>query len=147
MYDVHAADGIFSLHGMLIAAPVCTVNDSTVDFGVINEKEIDGSSYKEKIDSAIECSSEASEGITLGLEAIGTQTSFDESAVLANIAGSASTELGVKLFIDGQPLALNKRVDIINTAPLLEAVPVKKSGFVLPPGSFTATVTLLVNYE
>jgi hypothetical protein len=141
------------LYGTLIEPPPCTINngqDIDVPFGEnVGISRVDGVNYKKNVDYQITCDDSSGDNtVTLGLIVNGQPTTFDSAAVQAQIEGSTSTDLGIKLILGGNDFSLNKRVNINkDTPPLLEAVPVKKPGTTLPEGQFTATATLMANYE
>lgn len=140
------------LTGTLIEPPACTINsgnDIDVFFGDnVGINRVDGINYQQPVDYQIMCEVPPDgEVVTLGIIMTGTPTEFDSAAVQAQIDGSSSTDLGIKLTLGGDDFTLNKRVDIGKGQPVLMAVPVKKPGSTLPEGGFHATATLLADYE
>lgn len=72
-----------------------------------------------------------------------TATSFDTSAVQSNVP-----DLGIKILRNNLPFVLNTKLSIAPASPpVLEVVPVKKSGSTLSEGNFTATAVLVAHYE
>ncbi|MGG7779869.1 fimbrial protein [Klebsiella aerogenes] len=142
-----------NLFGTLVAPPACTVSDGgpvVIDFGDhVGIKKIDGSNYKQTVPYSIVCENDPdNHPWVLGLTVYGNATSFDSAAVKMVIDGSTSTDLGVKLLLGGKDFTLNKRVEINQgSSPVIEAVPVKKSGSTLPEGYFHATATILADYQ
>ncbi len=126
--------------------PPCVINGNRtieVDFGEILTVSVNGSNYKKKVDYTLECSGSKSNALQMKIQ--GNATSFDPTALQTNIS-----DFGVALHADGQPLNINSWLKFTysdNQTPLLEAVPVKKTGKTLPGGAFTAGATLLVAYQ
>jgi len=142
-----------NLSGVLVEPPVCTINDGSpipVSFGSsLGINHIDGVNYKQKVDLQITCEEDPDNNPwLLGLTVTGSPTSFDKAAVQMHIDDSSSTDLGVKMTLDGQEIILNERVEISqSTPPVLEAVPVKNPGSDLPEGAFHGIATLMADYE
>ena len=134
-----------SFDGTLIEPPPCTINSgSTIvtDFGDMGVRAIDGVSNRKRVNYTITCSAGTWPG-EMVLKVTGLATTFDLAAVRSSVP-----DLGIKLLQGGVPFALNTSV-VINPAapPILEAVPVKRSGASLGPGGFTADATLLAQYQ
>lgn len=141
-----------NLSGTLVEPPPCVVNNGEqidIDFGErVGTSRIDGNNYKQPINYQVTCDDEATTlPWVLGLKVTGAPASFDPAAVQAQIVGSSSMDLGIRLLLDGQSLELNKWADISQSGGILEAVPVQSPGATLPEGQFTATATLLASYE
>lgn len=134
-----------AFNGTLIEPPPCTINGGStieVDFKEVGIGKVDGEHYRESVNYTITCSTD-----TLPWEMIltvrGTATTFEPSAVQSSVP-----DLGIKLLQNGLPLELNKPLLITpSSPPVLEAVPVKRPGSTLAPGGFTASATLLANYQ
>lgn len=143
LYGTATANVAFN--GTLIEPPPCTINGGStieVDFKEVGISKVDGEHYRQPVNYTITCSTD-----TLPWEMIltvrGTATSFESSAVQSSVV-----DLGIKLLQNGLPLALNTPMVITpSSPPVLEAVPVKRPGSTLAPGGFTATATLLANYQ
>ena len=57
-------------------------------------------------------------------------------------------DLGVKLFVNGYDWPLNTAVDFTYpNFPVVQAVPVKRTGSTLTGGAFDAAATLVVEYQ
>ncbi|QKN79775.1 fimbrial protein [Scandinavium goeteborgense] len=136
-----------SIKGTLTEPPPCTISDGSaidVDFGSnVGIDRIDGVNYMRPVNYTIVCNPNP-ENLGLGLTFIGTASSFNTSAVQTDVSG-----LGIELLQGGVPFEMNKRITIdLNSPPVLQAVPVKDpSTGDLPEGAFSATATLLANYE
>lgn len=131
-----------NFQGALIESVPCTINNGqpiTLDFGDVIIRGIDGQNYSQPVNYEIDC---AAPGIvTLSLN--GTVTQFDDAAVQTDIAN-----LGIRINQSGQPFKLNDPITI-NPAnpPALVAVPVVNPVQQPNPGVFTATATLLAEYQ
>ena len=134
-----------AFNGTLIEPPPCTINDGStieVDFKEVGISKVDGEHYRQPVNYIITCTAG-----TLPWEMIltvrGTATTFESSAVQSSVV-----DLGIKLLQNGLPLELNTPLVITpSSPPVLEAVPVKRPGSTLAPGGFTASATLLANYQ
>lgn len=144
---------IINLSGTLVEPPPCTINDGgpiSIDFGDnVGINRVDGTNYTQKINYTITCEEDPHNNPwVMGLTIVGTKTSFDGAAIQAQIDGSTSTDLGIKMHLDGKYFTLNERREISQESPpVLEAVPLKNPGATLPEGPFHATATLLADYE
>lgn len=131
--------------GTLVEPPPCTINSGAniaIDFGEISVNKIDGINQRKRLNYTITCSSSTLPWYMF-LTLTATATTFDSAAVQTNIA-----DLGIKILRNDLPFALNKKLSINPASPpVLEVVPVKKSGSTLSEGSFTATAVLLAHYE
>ncbi|MDR7021458.1 fimbrial protein [Aeromonas salmonicida] len=139
----HAIDVFFT--GTLVVPPPCVINGNnaiSVDFG--NDMlagRIDGVNYEKPISYTLECTGATNNSLKLQFQ--GSGASFD-STVLT----TSKTDLGLELRSDGSKLPLNSWLLFTDPArPVLTAVPVKSSGSTLSGGAFTATSTLLVDYQ
>ncbi len=140
---VATVDMVF--HGTLNTPPACTVNNGQqvdVDFGErVGVNKVDGQNYLQTVNYRITCEP-GGNGLAMGLTLSGPVSGFDNAALQTNI-----TDLAIRISQDGQPLELNKRIDIaMANPPVLQAVPVKKMGAVLTSGAFSVAATLLVDY-
>lgn len=141
----HSAMANVAFNGTLIEPPPCTINGGStieVDFKEVGISKVDGEQYRQPVNYTITCSTD-----TLPWEMIltvqGTATPFEASAVQSSVV-----DLGIKLLQNGIPLELNKPLVITpSSPPVLEAVPIKRPGSTLSPGGFTASATLLANYQ
>lgn len=131
--------------GTLNEPPPCTIeagNTIEVDFGDVGVKRVDGEKYRRGLGYTISCGSDTLPW-QLKLSVNGTPTAFDGAAVQTSVAA-----LGIRIYQNNLPFALNTPLDISLTAPpRLEVVPVKLPGAVLPAASFTAVATLLAEYQ
>ncbi|KAB8312815.1 fimbrial protein [Erwinia endophytica] len=132
-----------TMHGILKRRPCHISNDQVIEisFGNVGVNKIDGERYKQPISYQLECEDpDATAALIMTLK--GTQTSFNTSAITTSVSG-----LGIELLQNGSPATLNQGFTIdYNSPPTLEAVPVS-SGATLQEGTFSATATLLAEYE
>ncbi|MCA6222039.1 fimbrial protein [Photorhabdus antumapuensis] len=140
-----AADNMW-LHGTLLEAPPCVINDGNmidVHFGHnVGIHQVDGVNYTQPVNYQLVCEPNIS-GWRLGLTVIGPQTAFDAAALQTNI-----TNLGIRLLLDGKAFTLNERIPVTSQKqPVIQAVPVKNPGSTLPEGAFEVTATLLAEYQ
>ncbi|CAI0766898.1 fimbrial protein [Serratia quinivorans] len=133
-----------TFHGVLKQRPCHISNDQdiAVHFGNVGINKVDGSRYLQKVGYSLTCDDPAA-GVALMLSVKGTATGFDLAAVNTNANG-----LGIRVLQDGKPFTLNSRMKITyKTPPKLEVVPVKDPSVTLVEKPFTATATLLAEYE
>ena len=134
-----------TFNGTLNEPPPCTINGGSaieIDFKNVGINKVDGANYLKPVNYVITCSPG-----TLPWEMVltikGAATSFEPSALQSSVA-----DLGIQLLQNGVPFNLNTLLPINpSTPPVLEAVPVKRSGAVLGPGGFTASATLLAEFQ
>ncbi|WP_338481056.1 fimbrial protein [Pseudomonas trivialis] len=141
----NGASANLTFSGTLNEPPPCTIdagNTIEVDFGDVGIKRIDGVKYRRGLGYTISCGTDTLPW-ELRLSVNGTPTGFDGAAVQTSVPS-----LGVRVFQNNQPFALNKPMDInLSSPPTLEVVPVQQPGAILAPSRFTAVATLLAEYE
>lgn len=140
-----AAVGDMVFYGTLNYPPACTINNGQridIDFGKkVGVNKVDGKNYLQTINYRITCGP-GGVGMVLGLTLSGEASSFDSAALQTDVP-----DLAIRILQNGQPLEINKRLDIaLPNPPVLEAVPVKRAGVELPSGAFKVTGTLLAEY-
>lgn len=128
-----------------VVVPPCVVNDGNiihVDFGdSVVIPSINGVNYRATIPYTIKCDASAPNALKLQIK--GSSTTFNADALQTSEKG-----LGIIFFQDGQPLAINSKLDVsYNALPTFEAAPVKESGVKLVAGAFTAAATLAIYYN
>lgn len=140
-----------TLKGILVVPPQCTLNNGQkidVAFPEMGISDVDGVNNIQNVNYNLVCQSTGADNWVLGLTLVGEATSFDTSAVQAQVEGSASTDLGIKIKLGNKDLTLNKRIEISTSSyPAMTAVPVKNPDSTLPEGAFTATATLVADFE
>lgn len=133
-----------TFHGVLKQRPCHINNDQAiaVHFGNVGIHKVDGSRYLQQVSYSLLCD-DPDAGVALMLSVKGTPTGFDLAAVSTSANG-----LGVRILQDGKPFTLNSRMKVTyKTPPKLEVVPVKDPNVTLVENPFTATATLLAEYE
>lgn len=132
-----------TIHGTLKRQPCHISNDENIaiEFGNVGINKIDGERYKQPISYTLECE-DPDAAATLNMTLKGTQTDYNTGAITTTIPG-----LGIEILQNGAPVKINESFVIdYNNPPTLEAVPVS-SGAALTEGAFSATATLLAEYE
>lgn len=147
--QVNAAQESVMMGGVLIAPPLCKVNDDevlSVDFERINIEKIDGIQYRKKLEYQIGCEKvPENHGGVFRLTLSGNAASFSptRSAILSNVS-----QLAIQVYQNDQPFVLGVPIQIsLNNIPVLEAVPIKAEGATLQERPFEATATLQVDYQ
>lgn len=144
---VHAFDVQAQFHGTLIEPPSCEVNGAKpidVDFGTqVVTTEVDGVNYIKPVSFTLSCKNNPKN--TMRMQFSGTAPSWDTKVLTTN-----NTNLGIKLLQgsgSGTQLSLNTWLNFTYpTPPVLQAVPVKRSGSTLTAGAFNGTATLKVEF-
>ncbi|MDA5497809.1 fimbrial protein [Yersinia aleksiciae] len=134
--------------GTLINPPPCTISGgSTIDvaFGEnLGVNKINGTNYTQNVPYTVTCDTTPTGSSELGLTIIsGSVTTFDAAAIQTD-----TQDLGIRILKNGTAFTLNTRVPYDkNNPPVLQAVPVQAPGATLTEGAFSATATLLVDYQ
>lgn len=139
-----------NLRGMLIEPPPCTINSGgqvDVDFGDrLGVESIDGARYRVPLNYSIDCQpATGGSGWSMTMMIDGGVAGFDVYALQTDVA-----DLGIRVYQGSGNTLMEPGVDYKVTAaspPVLEAVPVKRSGSTLPEGAFEAVATLRVVYQ
>ena len=139
----HAIDVFFT--GTLVVPPPCVINGNnaiSVDFGSdMLAGRIDGVNYEKPISYTLECTGAASNSLKLQFQ--GTGAGFDPIVLTTTKA-----DLGLELRARALKWPLNTWMYFTYPdRPVLTVVPVKAAGSTLSGGAFTATATLLVDYQ
>lgn len=134
-----------TFHGVLKRRPCHINNDRPIEvhFGNVGIEKVDGVRYKQVLSYSLVCDAPDPNAV-MTLMVKGTPTGFDPAAVSTSANG-----LGIQILQNSQPFVLNQQIRGINHPPLptLEVVPVKDPAVALAEGNFTATATLLAEYE
>lgn len=143
-------EGNMELKGTLITPPPCTLNGSNpigVHFGDrVGIKKVASGIYRQPVEAGLACDP-GSESWQLTLSWMGSPAEFDTTD-RATVASEQQAALGVKLYADGKPLALDAALPVSATAmPALEAVLVQAPDAELEEGAFTARATLRAEYQ
>lgn len=144
---VHAFDIQAQFHGTLVDPPSCEINGAKpidVDFGSqVVTTEVDGVNYIKPVTFTLSCKNNPKN--TMRMQFSGTAPSWDTKVLNTN-----NTNLGIKLLQgsgSGTQLSLNTWLEFTYpTPPVLQAVPVKKTGSTLSAGAFNGTATLKVEF-
>lgn len=133
------------IRGTVLATPACEIIGNSagrieVSFGTaLQTTLIDGNNYQMPIPFTLSCSGNPS---SLRLRFSGNGSSFEPNVLATNFS-----DLGVRLLKpDNSQLDLGTwfQFDYTGTPPALKAVPVKRSGAILPGGDFGTSATLVV---
>lgn len=144
------AEGNLELKGVLITPPPCTLNGGNtigVHFGDrVGIKKVASGIYRQPVDPGLECEP-GTESWQLTLSWTGTPADFDGTD-RATVVSEQQAILGVKLYADGKPLALDEALPVnADAMPALEAVLVQAPDSELEEGAFTARATLRAEYQ
>lgn len=145
MVQAKEGEAGMTLHGTLIEAPACSINDGNrvdVNFGErLGINKVDGVNYRQKLNYQITCEPNTN-GWFLILSLSGNVATFDRDALQTDRA-----DLAVRIYQGDKPLTPNTALAIdLAHPPLLEAVPVKRAGATLSEGTFEAWATLRAEY-
>jgi type 1 fimbria pilin len=129
----------------IFAAPPCVINsNSTINVNFGNDlltSHIDGVQYMRPVAYTLNCIAAASNSLKMSIKGDGA---VPDTSVLQ----TSNLGLGIKLMRDGQPLALNTAFNFTYpNVPVLQAVPVKQTSTALSTGYFSATATMVVEYQ
>ncbi|MFJ4133997.1 fimbrial protein [Pseudomonas cyclaminis] len=139
------ASANLTFSGTLNEPPPCTIdagNTIEVDFGDVGVQRVDGEKYRKGVGYTISCGTDTLPWV-LKLSVNGTSTTFDGAAVQTSVP-----ELGIRIFQNNLPFALNQPLNItLSSPPTLDVVPVQRPGAILTPARFSAVATLLAEYQ
>ncbi|MGR7304890.1 fimbrial protein [Klebsiella aerogenes] len=133
-----------SFHGILKRKPCHISNDRDIEihFNKVGIHKVDGQRYMQEIPYTLTCE-ETDPSFVLKMTIKGMPSGFEESALKTNANG-----LGIRILQNGQQLKINDALTInYNNPPKLKAVPVQQSGVTLTEQDFSATATLLAEYQ
>jgi type 1 fimbria pilin len=134
-----------NIRGTVILPPPCTINNNQtirVDFGdEVMTTRIDGVNYKQTIAYSLNCEIQKSNALKMSIQ--GNTAGFGTGLLRTN-----KSDLGIALYYETQRLNINTWFNYTYpNQPVLYAVPVKRSGATLTGGEFTASATLLIDYQ
>lgn len=134
-----------NIRGTIILPPPCTINNNQtirVDFGdEVMTTRIDGINYKQTIVYSLNCDIQKSNNLKMSIQ--GGTAGFGTGYLSTN-----KSDLGIALYYGTQRLNINTWFNYTYpNQPVLYAVPVKRSGATLTGGEFTASATLLIDYQ
>lgn len=131
--------------GTLLIPPPCTVFEDkvhTIEYKDISLHKINGTNYIKPINYALDCKDNL-HGWDLVLTIKGDKSGFDDAALKTE-----HDDLGMRILLNGVAFDIDKPIKITyGQPPILEVVPVKKPGSTLPVINFSATGTLLAEYQ
>lgn len=135
--------------GTLITPPPCVIEqDNTVQvkFGdKIGIRKIPAGVYRQPVPLNLQCD-ENTQSWQLVFSVTGNSADFD--ADNATVVTFQQAALGVKIYLDGQPFELGKKVKVNwDALPSIEAVLVQRDGETLVEGDFTALATVRAEYQ
>lgn len=136
-----AADNV-RFSGTLISAP-CKINSIDVDFGTRVVTDVPAGKVAQTVNYTMSCTG-VLPGKSLKMRITGTGAGFDSQALKTSIAA-----LGIKMQADGVVYPLNSSLSFASPTarPVLKALLVQQAGARLPTGGFTATATMMVDYQ
>lgn len=133
---------------VVLARPPCVINNDQpidVNFQDVITTAVDGAAYQMPIPYTLICTGLASNDLRMMIQ--GTPTTFDDTAIQVN----EHSNMGIRIINAGAPQQVGEWFDFtyLNPAskPTLYAVPVKQSGSTLTEGTFTATGSMVVEYQ
>ncbi|QUG77787.1 fimbrial protein [Erwinia sp. E602] len=134
-----------------VLAPVCNVTapdggDIAVNFGEnINIDKIYDKQYARVFYYKIDCGKGDMTGRTIQLTLKGTPASFATNNATLQ---TDMDNLGILIYKGGQPMQLNKPLALpAEDDGIMSAMPIKNPAGAIKPGAFSATATLLAEYE
>lgn len=133
-----------NFHGTLKKKPCHIANDQNIDvyFEKVGVKRVDSQRYMQPVPYTLSCD-EVDPSWMLMLSVRGIPTGFEDTALQTNANG-----LGIRILQDGKPMQINKPIAIsYGSPPMLQAVPVQQSGVKLSEQTFSATATLMAEYQ
>lgn len=150
--DIHMSQANWQFDGKLIIPPVCQLsqeNPINISFGKVAIRKIDGINFKKDIPYQLKCDGDINQPWDVSLKFSGqlAGNGFDKSTLSTRTALNKD-KLGIQLQNSGKPQPLNEYFSInIKSPPELSAVPIKKSGDKLVADNFTATGTLMIDFQ
>lgn len=128
----------------VVEVPPCIINGNRVievDFGDVIVPQIDGTRYMKTVSYSLECTGQLTNAMKLAIQ--GNPTTFDNTALKTNVE-----DFGIAIRANGQPMVINSWMNFVYpNKPILQAVPVKRTGVDLPGGDFSSGATLMVQYQ
>ncbi|WP_174508665.1 fimbrial protein [Klebsiella oxytoca] len=131
--------------GTLVVPPPCVINSGN-DIAVKFDNDmlvgrLNGTNYEKNIPYTLNCTGATSAALRMQFQGAGA--GFD-----ASVLGTSKAGLGLQLRSGGVKLPVNTWLSFTNPArPVLSVVPVRAVSGTLAGGAFTATSTLVVDYQ
>ena len=128
--------------------PPCTVTGSDVDFGDVLIRRIDGSQYLQPVTYKLDCGQRLTGADDLRMQLQGPTSVINGETVLNTVIDGFGIRIqnatNDSLITVGSSAWLPFSID---NQPTLEAVPVKQNGVSLVSSAFSATATMVVDYQ
>ena len=145
-FSLYAAENL-QFTGTLIESSPCIINNDEVieiDFAKVAIDKIDGNNFIQPILCNISCRVGPRDSVpTMKITMSGAVSDFNPAGIATDVDG-----LGIEIRQNGQPLRIGEGLEVsVLALPLLQAVPVKKSGAALQEGPFEAWATLLMEIQ
>jgi type 1 fimbria pilin len=139
-----AATTTLNITGTILLPPPCVINgDQEISVNFTDEvmtTKVDGINYRQPVIYTLSCT--AASANTLKMQIRGINSGF------ANSLQTSNTDLGIALSSDTLALPVNSWLNFnLPSQPALFATLVKRPGATLKAGVFTATATILVDYQ
>ncbi|HCM9091640.1 TPA: fimbrial protein [Enterobacter kobei] len=146
MISQSAGNVAMNFKGTLVVPPPCTINGDKpieVQFGMVETTKINGSSYKQiTLPYSLSCTEATSTSLRLQIKG---DTGYSVDYLQTSVPDLA---ISIKNMQTQTLIKPNAWVNFESTNPIkLVATPVKKSGAILGAGDFTATATMMVDYQ
>ncbi|EED7472110.1 fimbrial protein [Salmonella enterica subsp. salamae] len=130
------------------AAP-CTIVGADVDFGNVLISNIDGTHYAQPINYSLNCGSRVVDDLKMQIQ--GTPVTINGESVLKTTVDGLGLRLksvtDESVLVPGSSGWLNFQCQSNSCGPALQAIPVKDSNVTLKTGGFSASATLVVEYQ
>lgn len=137
-------NSLVNFTGVLKRRPCHISNDKIINihFGDVGVKKVDGKNYSRAIPYSIECE-EVGQDLSLKLYLKADHPWFNYTTIT-----TSNSNLGLNIYQNGKLMEINEGLKIdYNSPPDLIAIPIKRSNSDLKEGPFTATATLLAEYD
>jgi type 1 fimbria pilin len=122
----------------------CVINDGnpiTVSFDEVLTTRIDGQNYRRPVQYTLNCPALSSNALQMKIT--GTAAGFSSGALQTSVGG-----LGIRLEADGQLLPVNSGYNFTwPQAPRLYATPIKQPGIALRGQDFSASASMVIDYQ
>lgn len=139
-----AATTTLNITGTILLPPPCVINgDQEISVNFTDEvmtTKVDGINYRQPVIYTLACSGASANALKMQIRGI--------DSGFVNSLQTSNTNLGIALSSDGLTLPVNSWLNFnLPNQPALFATLVKRPGTTLKAGLFTATATMLVDYQ
>ncbi len=126
--------------------PSCVINGNQpieVNFGdEVMTNKVDGKNYMQPVEYSLQCTGGNTDALRLQIQ--GEPTAFNPAALVS----IQQSNLGIELWANSARFPVNSWINFTYpSAPVLQAVPVKKTGTTLAAGKFSAVATLKIDVQ